>query len=185
MNNDIKKNIEIRMDKCIELLKNTMSKVRTGRASTTILDSIKVKYYDNLVPLCQLASITVENTRMLKINLFDISMISLIENTIKKSDLGINPRIEGNNIYIPIPSLTEERRKEIIKLVKNTAEQSRISIRNIRRDSNDKIKLMLKEKKISEDEEHNIQTKIQKITQKYISKIDTFLSEKENELMKF
>ncbi|MXP51174.1 ribosome recycling factor [Pantoea sp. SoEX] len=185
MINDIKKDTEIRMDKCIILFKKIINKIRTGRASTTLLDNITVKYYGNLTPIYKLSNINVENTRTLKINVFDSSIINLIEDAIKASDLGLNPISKGNNIYVPIPMLTEERRKELIKIVRNTAEQTRISIRNIRRDNNDKIRNMFKEKKISQDEEYIWQGDIQKITQKYITQIDIFLFNKENELMKF
>ncbi|PPI88675.1 ribosome recycling factor [Candidatus Pantoea edessiphila] len=186
MINDIKKDTEIRMSKCIELLKKIISKIRTGRASTTLLDNISIKYYGHLTPIYKLANITLENSSTLKINVFDSSIIAVIENTIRSSNLGLNPSSsEGNNIYIPIPPLTEERRKELIKIIKNSAEQSRISIRNIRRDNNEKIKIMLREKKISEDQEYNIQDEIQKITQKYVNNIDNFILEKEIEIMKF
>ncbi|PPI86623.1 ribosome recycling factor [Candidatus Pantoea edessiphila] len=185
MTNEIIKDIEVRMNKCIELFKKNINKIRTGRASTTLLDNIKVKYYDTIIPISQLATITVENSRTLKINVFDFSIVSLIENTIKNSELGLNPFTDGKVIYVPIPVLNEERRKELIKVIRNTAEQSRISIRNIRRETKDKLKVMSKEKKITEDQEYYTQELIQKITHSCIVRIDDFLINKENELMKF
>ncbi|MBK4775566.1 ribosome recycling factor [Candidatus Pantoea edessiphila] len=185
MINDIKKDTEVRMVKCINLFTKIINKIRTGRAATTLLDSIMVNYYGSLTPIYKLSNINVENSRTLKINVFDSSIVASIKNAIKASDLGLNPLSEGDNIYVPIPTLTEERRKELIKIVRNTAEQSRVSIRNIRRDNNDKIRIMLKEKTIGEDDEHNLQQDIQKITSKYIAQIDVLLSKKENELMKF
>ncbi|MBA2815638.1 ribosome recycling factor [Candidatus Pantoea persica] len=185
MINDIKKDAETRMDKCVEAFKNTISKVRTGRASPALLDGIVVEYYGTPTPLRQLASVTVEDSRMLKINVFDRSMGPAVEKAIMASDLGLNPSSAGSDIRVPLPALTEERRKELIKVVRGEAEQGRVSVRNVRRDANDKIKALLKDKEISEDDERRTQDEIQKMTDARIKNVDAALAEKEKELMKF
>lgn len=162
MINDIKKDAETRMDKCVEAFKNTISKVRTGRASPSLLDGIIVEYYGTPTPLRQLASVTVEDSRTLKINVFDRSLGPAVEKAIMASDLGLNPSSAGSDIRVPLPALTEERRKDLIKIVRGEAEQGRVSVRNVRRDANDKIKVLLKDKEISEDDERRAQDEIQK-----------------------
>jgi len=183
--NDIKKDAEVRMEKCVEAFKNTISKVRTGRASPSLLDGIVVEYYGAPTPLRQLASVTVEDSRTLKINVFDRSLSPAIEKAIMASDLGLNPSSAGSDIRVPLPALTEERRKDLIKVVRGEAEQGRVSVRNVRRDSNDKIKALLKDKEISEDDERRAQDEIQKMTDVSIKKVDAALAEKEAELMEF
>lgn len=185
MINDIKKDAEVRMEKCVEAFKNTISKVRTGRASPSLLDGIVVEYYGAPTPLRQLASVTVEDSRTLKINVFDRSLSPAIEKAIMASDLGLNPSSAGSDIRVPLPALTEERRKDLIKVVRGEAEQGRVSVRNVRRDSNDKIKALLKDKEISEDDERRAQDDIQKMTDVSIKKVDAALAEKEAELMEF
>ncbi len=185
MINDIKKDAETRMDKCVEAFKNTISKVRTGRASPSLLDGIIVEYYGTPTPLRQLASVTVEDSRTLKINVFDRSLGPAVEKAIMASDLGLNPSSAGSDIRVPLPALTEERRKDLIKIVRGEAEQGRVSVRNVRRDANDKIKVLLKDKEISEDDERRAQDEIQKMTDAHIKKVDAALSEKETELMDF
>ncbi len=185
MINDIKKDAEVRMEKCVEAFKNTISKVRTGRASPSLLDGIVVEYYGAPTPLRQLASVTVEDSRTLKINVFDRSLSPAIEKAIMASDLGLNPSSAGADIRVPLPALTEERRKDLIKVVRGEAEQGRVSVRNVRRDSNDKIKALLKDKEISEDDERRAQDEIQKMTDVSIKKVDAALAEKETELMEF
>ncbi|ARU95094.1 MULTISPECIES: ribosome recycling factor [Tatumella] len=185
MINDIKKDAEVRMEKCVEAFKNTISKVRTGRASPSLLDGIVVEYYGAPTPLRQLASVTVEDSRTLKINVFDRSLSPAIEKAIMASDLGLNPSSAGSDIRVPLPALTEERRKDLIKVVRGEAEQGRVSVRNVRRDSNDKIKALLKDKEISEDDERRAQDEIQKMTDVSIKKVDAALAEKEAELMEF
>lgn len=185
MINDIKKDAETRMDKCVEAFKNTISKVRTGRASPSLLDGIVVEYYGTPTPLRQLASVTVEDSRTLKINVFDRSLGPAVEKAIMASDLGLNPSSAGSDIRVPLPPLTEERRKDLIKIVRGEAEQGRVSVRNVRRDANDKIKALLKDKAIGEDEERRAQDEIQKMTDAHIKKVDGALSEKETELMDF
>ncbi|WP_394515599.1 ribosome recycling factor [Pantoea sp. SGAir0430] len=185
MINDIKKDAETRMDKCVEAFKNTISKVRTGRASPSLLDGIVVEYYGTPTPLRQLASVTVEDSRTLKINVFDRSMGPAVEKAIMASDLGLNPSSAGSDIRVPLPALTEERRKDLIKVVRGEAEQGRVSVRNVRRDANDKIKALLKDKEISEDDERRSQDEIQKMTDARIKHVDAALAEKEKELMEF
>ncbi|RPE04749.1 ribosome recycling factor [Candidatus Pantoea deserta] len=185
MINDIKKDAETRMDKCVEAFKNTISKVRTGRASPSLLDGIVVEYYGTPTPLRQLASVTVEDSRTLKINVFDRSMGPAVEKAIMASDLGLNPNSAGSDIRVPLPALTEERRKDLIKVVRGEAEQGRVSVRNVRRDANDKIKALLKDKEISEDDERRTQDEIQKMTDARIKNVDAALAEKEKELMEF
>ncbi len=185
MINDIRKDADTRMDKCVEAFKNHISKVRTGRASPSILDGIVVEYYGTPTPLRQLANVTVEDSRTLKINVFDRSLSAAVEKAIMASDLGLNPSSAGTDIRVPLPPLTEERRKDLIKVVRGEAEQGRVSVRNVRRDANDKVKALLKDKEISEDEERRSQDDIQKMTDAYIKKIDVALAEKEAELMEF
>ncbi|CAE1149311.1 ribosome recycling factor [Serratia sp. Tan611] len=185
MINDIRKDADARMEKSVEAFKNQISKIRTGRASPSILDGIMVEYYGAATPLRQLASITVEDSRTLKINVFDRSLSQAVEKAIMTSDLGLNPSSAGSDIRVPLPALTEERRKDLIKIVRGEAEQGRVSVRNVRRDANDKVKALLKDKEISEDEERRAQDDIQKMTDGYIKLVDAALAEKEKELMEF
>ncbi|MBK0090990.1 ribosome recycling factor [Erwinia sp. S59] len=185
MINDIKKDADTRMEKCVDAFKNQISKVRTGRASPSLLDGIMVPYYGTPTPLRQLASVTVEDSRTLKINVFDRSLSPAVEKAIMASDLGLNPSSAGTDIRVPLPALTEERRKDLIKVVRGEAEQGRVSVRNVRRDANDKIKALLKDKEISEDDERRSQEEIQKMTDGYIKNVDVALAEKEKELMDF
>ncbi|MBD2811516.1 ribosome recycling factor [Xenorhabdus sp. Vera] len=185
MINEIKKDAQDRMEKSVEALKNQISKVRTGRASPSLLDGISVEYYGAATPLRQIANVVAEDVRTLAITVFDRSMTPAIEKAIMASDLGLNPSSAGTIIRVPLPALTEERRKDLIKVVRGEAEQGRVSIRNIRRDANDKVKALLKEKEISEDEERRSQDEIQKLTDSFIKKIDEALANKETELMDF
>lgn len=185
MINDIKKDAEIRMEKCVEAFKNHISKIRTGRASPGILDGIMVDYYGSSTPLRQLAQVTVEDSRTLAISVFDRSISAAVEKAIMTSDLGLNPSSAGATIRVPLPALTEERRKDLIKVVRSEAEQGRVSVRNVRRDANDKTKALLKDKEISEDEDRRSQDEIQKMTDMFIKKVDAALAEKETELMDF
>ncbi|CBA22349.1 Ribosome recycling factor [Erwinia amylovora] len=183
--NDIKKDAETRMEKCVEAFKNHISKIRTGRASPSILDGIMVDYYGSPTPLRQLASVTVEDSRTLKINVFDRSIGAAVEKAIMTSDLGLNPSSAGSDIRVPLPALTEERRKDLIKVVRGEAEQGRVSVRNVRRDANDKLKALLKDKEISEDDDRRAQEDVQKMTDIFIKKVDASLADKETELMDF
>ncbi|EMT6576005.1 MULTISPECIES: ribosome recycling factor [Providencia] len=185
MINEIQKDAQDRMEKSLEAFKNQISKVRTGRASPSLLDGISVEYYGSATPLRQLANVTVEDSRTLAISVFDRSMSPAIEKAIMASDLGLNPSSAGTVIRVPLPPLTEERRKDLIKVVRGEAEQGRIAVRNVRRDANDKVKALLKDKEISEDDERRSQDDIQKLTDSYIKKVDEALAQKEAELMEF
>ena len=185
MINEIQKDAQDRMEKSLEALKSQISKVRTGRASPSLLDGITVEYYGSATPLRQLANVTVEDSRTLAISVFDRSMSPAIEKAIMASDLGLNPSSAGTVIRVPLPPLTEERRKDLIKVVRGDAEQGRIAIRNVRRDANDKVKALLKDKEISEDDERRSQDDIQKLTDHFIKKVDEALAQKEAELMEF
>ncbi|AJC65383.1 MULTISPECIES: ribosome recycling factor [Dickeya] len=185
MINEIRKDAETRMDKCVEAFKNQISKVRTGRASPNLLDGIHVEYYGSATPLRQLANIVVEDSRTLAVTVFDRTLGPAVEKAIMASDLGLNPMSAGTVIRVPLPPLTEERRKDLIKVVRGEAEQGRVSVRNVRRDANDKLKAQLKDKTISEDEERRAQDDVQKLTDGFIKKIDAALAEKEKELMDF
>lgn len=185
MINEIRKDADSRMGKCVESFKNHISKIRTGRASPSILDGIMVEYYGSSTPLRQLANVTVEDSRTLAINLFDRSLGPAVEKAIMASDLGLNPNSAGSVIRVPLPPLTEERRKDLIKVVRGEAEQGRVAVRNVRRDANDKVKVLLKDKEISEDEDRRSQDDIQKMTDAYIKLLDAALADKEKELMDF
>lgn len=181
--NEIRKDAEIRMEKCVDAFKNHISKVRTGRASPSLLDGIQIEYYGTLTPLRQLANIIAEDSRTLAITVFDRALAPAVEKAIMASDLGLNPSSAGTVIRVPLPPLTEERRRDLIKVVRAEAEQGRVSVRNVRRDANDKVKALLKDKTIGEDEDRRSQDEIQKLTDAWIKKLDSALAEKEAELM--
>jgi ribosome recycling factor len=172
-----------KMDLAIDALSHEFGTIRTGRASASILDSIKVEYYNALTPLNQMSTISVPEPRLIVIQPWDPSTLPNIEKSILKSDLGLNPTNDGKVIRLSIPMLTEERRIQLVKVVKNIAEECRISIRNSRRDSNEKLKKMEKEKQITEDEYHNGLKEIQNLTDDYIGKVDELLTNKEKEIM--
>jgi ribosome recycling factor len=180
---EIKEDAQERMSKSIESLKNTLKKVRTGRAHASLLDNITVDYYGMETPLSQFGNITVPDARNLSVTIFDKGMISAVEKAIMKSDLGLNPQSNGTLIRIPLPPLTEERRKDLVKVVRGEAEGGKIAIRNIRRDANSDFKSLLKDKEISEDEHHQAEDEIQKITNTFIKQVDDILGSKEAELM--
>lgn len=183
MINDIKKDAETRMGKSIESFKSDLTKIRTGRAHPSLLDQVQVSYYGSNTPLNQVANISTQDSRTLTVTPFDKSMTEAVEKAILNSDLGLNPNSAGQVIRIPLPPLTEERRKDLIKVVRGEAEGARVAIRNIRRDANSTIKDLLKEKEIGEDEERKGQDDIQKVTDKYIAQVDEVLKVKEAELM--
>ena len=185
MLNEIQKDAQDRMEKSLEAFQNHIAKVRTGRASPSLLDGIMVEYYSSATPLRQLANVVAEDSRTLAITVFDKSLAPAVEKAIMASDLGLNPASAGTVIRVPLPPLTEERRRDLTKIVRGEAEQGRVSIRNIRRDANDQIKALLKDKEISEDEERKSQDVVQKITDAMIKKLDLVLAEKEKELMEF
>lgn len=172
-----------RMDKSISALKSQLSKIRTGRAHPSLLDSIQVSYYGVDTPLKQLANVIAEDSRTLALTVFDKSAAQAVEKAIMQSDLGLNPMSAGTTIRIPMPPLTEERRKDMIKIVRHEAEQGRVSVRNIRRDANSDIKELLKEKEIGEDDSRKAEENIQTLTNDFVKTIDEMLQVKEKELM--
>ena len=172
-----------KMNKSFEAFAKDLSALRTGRANASMLDVIKVDVYGQKIPINQLGTITVPDPRTLNIQVWDQNNVMLIDSSIRKSEMGLNPQIDGQLIRIPIPNLNEERRNELKKIVKNMAEKSKISVRNIRREANDVLKAMLKEKKISEDENNKFEKEIQKITDQEIKEIDEKESQKEKEIM--
>lgn len=181
--NEILEDARQRMDKSISALRNQLSKIRTGRAHPALLDSIMVPYYGTDTPLKQLANIFAEDSRTLALTVFDKSASAAVEKAIMQSDLGLNPMSSGTAIRIPMPALTEERRKDLIKVVRAEAEQGRVSVRSVRRDANADIKELLKEKEIGEDESHKAEDSIQKLTDEFVKTIDGMLQDKEKELM--
>jgi ribosome recycling factor len=173
----------VRMDKSIEALKQTLSKVRTGRAHPSLLDHLVVDYYGSEVPISQVANIGVEDARTLTVTPWEKPMVQAIEKAILKSDLGLNPATAGTVIRIPMPPLTEETRRGLVKVVRNDGEAAKVAIRNIRRDANSDFKELLKEKEISEDQERKAQEAIQKLTDAHVASVDKVLETKESELM--
>ncbi len=176
------KNFSSKMDKSIQSFKKDISTLRTGRANTNMLDTIKVDVYGQLMPIDQLATVSVPEARLISIQVWDKTNISLIESAIQKSELGINPQNDGQIIRLRIPDLTEDRRKELIKVLKTMGEKSKISIRNIRREANEELKKELKEKKLSEDDNKKYEKNIQKLTDQNIENIEKILAEKEKEI---
>ena len=177
------KNYSIKMEKSIQSFKKDISTLRTGRANNNMLDTIKVDVYGQLMPIEQLATISVPEARLISIQVWDKSNTGLIDSAIQKSELGINPQIDGQTIRLRIPDLTEDRRKELIKILKGMGEKSKISIRNIRREANEELKKKLKEKTISEDQSKNFEKNIQKLTDLNIENIEKILTAKEKEII--
>ena len=177
------KNYSLKMDKSIQSLRKDISTLRTGRANINMLDTIKVDVYGQLMPINQLSTVSVPEARLISIQVWDKGNINLIESAIQKSELGINTQIDGQMIRLRIPDLTEERRKDLIKILKNMGEKGKISIRNIRREANEELKKKLKEKIISEDNSKNFEKNIQKLTDQNIESIEKILSEKEKEII--
>ena len=177
------KSHSLKMDKAINVFSKELSSLRTGRANSAMLDLVKVDVYGQLMPINQLGSITTPEPRMINIQVWDQNNVALIDSAIKKSELGLNPQIEGQLIRLPIPELNEERRIELKKLIKTMGEKCKISIRNIRRDANEELKKLLKSKEIAEDEEKSFEKNVQNITDKHISIVDEKVSIKEKEIM--
>ena len=180
---DIKKDAAARMKKSIDSLRQELAKLRTGRAHTSLLEHIHVDYYGSEMPLNQVASITVSDARTLTVQPWEQKMVPVIEKAIITSDLGLNPATAGSVIRIPLPPLTEERRRDLVKVVRHEGENGRVAIRNIRRDANHHLKQLLKDKDITEDEERHAEAEIQKLTDKYVQQVEDLLREKEAELM--
>ncbi|MDO2947005.1 ribosome recycling factor [Aeromonas simiae] len=183
MINEIKNDAKERMNKSVEALKTQMSKIRTGRAHPSLLDGIQVEYYGSATPLKQLANVVAEDSRTLALTVFDRTMIQAVEKAIMSSDLGLNPATAGTTMRIPLPPLTEERRRDLTKVVRAEAENARVAVRNIRRDANADLKALLKDKEISEDDDRRAQDDIQKLTDTYVKLVDEALAAKEKELM--
>ena len=176
------KNFSMKMDKSIQSFKKDISTLRTGRANSNMLDTIKIDVYGQMMPIDQLATVNVPEARLISIQVWDKANIALIDSAIQKSELGINPQIDGQIIRLRIPDLTEERRKDLIKILKGMGEKSKVSIRNIRREANEELKKKLKDKNISEDESKNFEKIIQKITDTNIQNIEKILTDKEKEI---
>jgi ribosome recycling factor len=180
---DLKKTAEQKMQKSLDALKTDLGKVRTGRAHTGLLDHIVVDYYGTPTPLKQIATLSLPDARTIAVTPYEKRMAGVIEKAIRDSDLGLNPSSVGEVVRVPMPALTEERRKELIKVVKHEAENAKVAVRNVRRDANTHLKELLKDKKVAEDEERRAQDDVQKLTDRYIAEIDKVLHAKEAELM--
>jgi ribosome recycling factor len=180
---DVKKSAQERMVKSIDTLKSDLAKVRTGRAHTGILDHIQVEYYGTPTALTQVANVTLIDARTIGVQPFEKKLLATIEKAIRDSDLGLNPSSQGEMIRVPTPALTEERRKEMVKLVKSEAEDAKIAVRNIRRDANEQLKKMVKDKTASEDDERRASDEIQKLTDKFVADIDKMVVDKEKEVL--
>ena len=176
-------NYSVKMDKTIQSFKKDLSSLRTGRANATMLDMIKVDVYGQMMPINQMASVSVPEARLITVQVWDQSNIKAVDAAIQKSDLGINPQIDGSVLRLRIPDLTEERRKDLIKVLKSIGEKNKVSIRNVRREANDELKKLIKEKKISEDENKIFEKNIQKVTDDHIANVEKILNEKEKEIL--
>lgn len=183
MTSEIKKNSETRMQKSLDSYKSNLSKIRTGRAHGGILEHIQIDYYGAMMPISQVATITVTDARTITVQPWEAKMSGVIEKAIRDSDLGLNPAVNGSVIRVPMPSLTEERRKELIKVVKSEGEDAKVAVRNVRRDANNELKAQLKDKLITEDDEKRGQDDVQKMTDKFIIEIDKATADKEKELL--
>lgn len=183
MINDIKKTAEQKMQKALEVLKNNLSKVRTGRAHAGLLDQVMVEYYGNMVPISQVGNVGLADSRTITVQVWEKPMLAKVEKAIRDSDLGLNPSNSGDMVRVPMPALTEERRRDLIKVVRGEGEDAKVSVRNIRRDANEHLKKLLKDKEIGEDDERRSQDEIQKLTDKYVAEVDKALQVKETDLM--
>jgi ribosome recycling factor len=180
---DLKKSTDQKMDKSVQAFKADLAKVRTGRAHTGILDHVMVDYYGSPTPLNQVAKVTLLDSRTIGVTPFEKKMAQAVEKAIRDSDLGLNPASQGETVRVPMPALTEERRKELIKVVRHEAENARIAVRNLRRDANTHLKEALKKKEVSENDERAAQNEVQKMTDRHIADVDRLLAEKEKELL--
>ena len=180
---DVTKVSKEHMHKAVENTRRELATIRSGKATTSLLDTVRVEAYGNQVPLNQVASVAAPEPRMLTVQPWDKTLVAAIEKAIRTSDLGLNPSTQGEVVRVPMPSLTEERRKELIKVVKHEGENARVAVRNIRRDANNHLKDLLKQKKVAEDEERRAQDEVQKLTDRHIADIDKLLQQKESDLM--
>ena len=180
---DIKKTADSKMQKSLESLKNDLAKVRTGRAHTGLLDHVMVEYYGSMVAVNQVANVNLGDSRTINVQPYEKNMIGKVEKAIRDCDLGLNPATNGDLIRVPMPMLTEERRRDLTKIVRGEAEGAKVAIRNVRRDANDTLKKLLKDKEISEDDERRVQDDVQKMTDKAVTEVDKLLAAKEIDLM--
>ena len=180
---DIKKNAETKMDQSIAAFKNNLQKIRTGRANPALLDTVQVEYYGSFVPLSQVANVALLDSRTISVQPWEKGMGAKIEKAIRESDLGLNPASMGDLIRVPMPPMSEERRKEMTKLARNEGEASKVAVRNLRRDANESVKKLVKEKEASEDDQKRTEADIQKLTDKFIAEIDALVSAKEQDIM--
>jgi len=180
---EVKSSAETRMGKSIEALKTSLAKIRTGRAHTGILDHVQVEYYGSPVPVSQVANVNLIDARTISVQVWEKNMAGPVEKAIRESDLGLNPISMGDSIRVPMPALTEERRRDLTKVVRTEGEDAKIAVRNLRRDANDALKKMVKDKEISEDDERRMQDDIQKLTDRHVAEIDKLVSQKEAEIM--
>ncbi|WP_250528942.1 ribosome recycling factor [Caballeronia sp. ATUFL_F1_KS4A] len=180
---DIKKSVDQKMQRSIEAFKADLAKIRTGRAHTGLLDHIQVDYYGSNVPISQVANMTLVDARTIGVQPWEKKMLAVIEKAIRESDLGLNPATQGDLIRVPMPALTEERRRELTKVVKSEGETAKVAVRNLRRDANDQLKKLVKDKEISEDDERRASDEVQKFTDKFVAEIDKLVQTKESEIM--
>ncbi len=180
---EVKKSAEQKMQRSIEAFKNDLAKIRTGRAHTGLLDHIQVDYYGSNVPISQVANLTLIDARTIGVQPWEKKMVAVVEKAIRESDLGLNPATQGDLIRVPMPALTEERRRELTKVVKSEGETAKVAVRNLRRDANEQLKKLVKDKEISEDDERRASDEVQKLTDKYVAEIEKLVHTKEAEIM--
>lgn len=180
---EVRQSAEQKMNRSFDALKASLSKIRTGRAHTGLLENLTVDYYGNPTPLSQVATLTLLDARTIGVSPWEKKMVATVEKAIRDSDLGLNPAASGDTIRVPMPALTEERRKELVKVIKTDGEEGKIAVRNIRRDANEQLKKLVKDKLISEDDERRAQEDIQKLTDRFVADIDKALTQKESEIM--
>ncbi|EON15692.1 MULTISPECIES: ribosome recycling factor [Pandoraea] len=180
---DIKKNVEQKMKSSIESFKNNLAKIRTGRAHAGLLDHVQVDYYGSMVPISQVANVNLVDSRTIGVQPWEKKMVPVVEKAIRESDLGLNPATQGDLIRVPMPMLTEERRRELTKLVKSEGESAKVAVRNLRRDANEQLKKLVKDKEASEDDERRGSDEVQKLTDKFVAEIDELVKQKDAEIM--
>ncbi|MES2510618.1 MAG: ribosome recycling factor [Pseudomonadota bacterium] len=180
---EIKQNAELKMQQSLEAFKNSLTKIRTGRANPGILDTVQVEYYGSMVPISQVANVALLDARTISVSPWEKGMGAKIEKAIRDSDLGLNPAAQGDLIRVPMPAMTEERRKELTKVVRGEGEHAKVAVRNLRRDANDHVKRLLKDKEISEDDERRSQDEVQKFTDRFIAEVDKLVVGKEQDIM--
>ncbi|WP_374626882.1 ribosome recycling factor [Pandoraea sp.] len=180
---DIRKNVEQKMKSSIESFKNNLAKIRTGRAHAGLLDHVQVDYYGSMVPISQVANVNLVDSRTIGVQPWEKKMVGVVEKAIRESDLGLNPATQGDLIRVPMPMLTEERRRELTKLVKSEGEAAKVAVRNLRRDANEQLKKLVKDKEASEDDERRGSDEVQKLTDKFVAEIDELVKQKDAEIM--